>query len=49
MQSKKIIIDSDLPLRMRDNPMLRADIYRPEYDNCHPAILCRFPYIKKMR
>ena len=47
MQSKKIIIDSDLPIRMRDDTVLRADIYRPEDDNCHPAILCRLPYNKE--
>jgi len=47
MQSKKIIIERDVPIRMRDDTVLRADIYRPEDDNCHPAILCRLPYNKE--
>jgi len=47
MQPKKIIIERDVPIRMRDNTVLRADIYRPEDDNCHPAVLCRLPYNKE--
>jgi putative CocE/NonD family hydrolase len=46
MQSKKIIIERDVPIRMRDNTVLRADIYRPETDIRQPAILCRLPYNK---
>jgi len=47
MQPKKIIIERDVPIRMRDDTVLRADIYRPEDDNCHPEILCRLPYNKE--
>ena len=47
MQSKKIIIDSDLPIIMRDDMMLRADIYRPDTEYRQLATLCRLPYNKE--
>ena len=47
MQSKKIIIDSDLPIIMRDDMMLRADIYHPDTEYRQLATLCRLPYNKE--
>jgi uncharacterized protein len=37
-------IDRDLPVRMRDGVVLRADVYRPSTGTTVPAILYRTPY-----
>jgi len=39
-------IDSDIPLQMRDGVTLRADVYRPDDTEKHPAIVVRTPYNK---
>ena len=46
-QQKRIIIERDVPIRMRDDTVTRADIYRPDSHIRHPAILCRLPYNKE--
>jgi len=39
-----IRMDRNIPMEMRDNTLLRADIYRPDDRDRHPAILVRTPY-----
>src|SRR5262245_54820478 len=39
-------IQFDVPARMRDGTMLRADIYRPEDGGPWPTLLSRTPYGK---
>lgn len=41
-----ICMDRNIPMEMRDNTVLRADIYRPDDRDRHPAILVRTPYNK---
>ena len=43
-----IRIERDIPMEMRDGTILRGDIYRPEDDEKHPAILIRTPYDKSL-
>lgn len=35
-----IHIDVDVPMEMRDGAILRANIYRPDDNQKHPAIFC---------
>src|SRR5512140_651619 len=42
-----IRMDRDVPMQTRDGCILRADIYRPDDDERHPAILFRTPYDKR--
>jgi uncharacterized protein len=39
-------IDRDVPIEMRDGVILRADIYRPDDNKKHPAVVTRTPYNK---
>jgi putative CocE/NonD family hydrolase len=48
MQSS-IRIDRNVPMETRDGTVLRADIYRPNDRQKHPAILMRTPYNKLQR
>jgi uncharacterized protein len=41
-----MIVERNVPARMRDGVTLRADVYRPEGDGRHPALLLRLPYGK---
>jgi len=41
-----IRVDRDVPMKMRDGVVLRADIYRPDDSGKHPAIVVRTPYNK---
>lgn len=41
-----IRVDRDVPMKMRDGVVLRADIYRPDDSEKHPAIVVRTPYNK---
>jgi putative CocE/NonD family hydrolase len=41
-----IVIERDVPARMRDGVTLYADVYRPEGEGRHPALLMRTPYDK---
>ena len=44
--SKNLRIDVDVEIPMRDGVILRADIYRPDDGEKHPALLVRTPYKK---
>ncbi|HEX9897466.1 MAG TPA: CocE/NonD family hydrolase [Dehalococcoidales bacterium] len=48
MAVNSIRIDRDVPMKMRDGVILRADIFRPDDNEKHPAILVRTPYNKVM-
>ena len=39
-------IDWDVPIKMEDGPVLRADAFRPERDGRYPVILSYGPYAK---
>ena len=41
-----IRIDRDVPMTMRDGIVLKADVYRPNDSETHPAIVTRTPYGK---
>lgn len=43
---KSIRVERDFPAKMRDGITLRADIYRPDDNDKHPAIIVRTPYNK---
>jgi predicted acyl esterase len=45
MQSS-IRMDRNVPMEMRDGIILRADIYRPDDGQKHPAVLLRTPYAR---
>ena len=42
-----IAIQHDVPARMRDGVVLRADVYRPEGEGPWPTLLMRTPYDKR--
>jgi putative CocE/NonD family hydrolase len=42
----KVAVQNDVPARMRDGVVLRADLYRPEGDGPLPVLLTRTPYGK---
>jgi uncharacterized protein len=46
--TSSIRIDSHTAVEMRDGTILRADIYRPDDNQKHPAILTRTPYNKQL-
>lgn len=46
MVQSSIRMDRNVPMEMRDGTVLRADIYRPNDRQKHPAILVRTPYNK---
>ncbi len=41
-----VVVEFDVPARMRDGVVLRADVYRPAGDGSWPTLLCRRPYGK---
>jgi putative CocE/NonD family hydrolase len=45
--SKGVHIERDLPVRMRDGVVLRADVYRPDDKGTYPVLLMRTPYGKR--
>jgi putative CocE/NonD family hydrolase len=45
-QSETVIVERDVPAKMRDGAILRADIYRPRADGKYPVLLQRTPYDK---
>jgi predicted acyl esterase len=45
MQSS-VRIDKNVTIEVRDGTKLRADIYRPDDNQKHPAIFIRTPYNK---
>lgn len=44
--SKKLIIERDVEAKMRDEVVLRADVYRPDSGEALPVLLQRTPYGK---
>lgn len=46
MTVNSIRIDRNVPMKMRDGVTLRADVYRPDDNEKHPAIVVRTPYNK---
>lgn len=45
-QLRHIVVERDLPAKMRDGVTLYADVYRPEGPGRFPALLMRTPYDK---
>src|SRR5258708_2191594 len=45
-QSDSVIVERDVPAKMRDRVILKADIYRPKADGKYPVLLQRTPYDK---
>lgn len=43
----EIQIEADVPARMRDGTVLRADVYRPSGTGPWPVLLSRLPYGKQ--
>ncbi len=44
--SSEVVVQSDVPARMRDGTVLRADVYRPVRGGPYPVLLLRTPYGK---
>jgi uncharacterized protein len=42
----RVVVEHNVPARMRDGVVLRADIYRPAREGRYPALLQRTPYNK---
>jgi putative CocE/NonD family hydrolase len=45
-QNYKVIVQQNVPVRMRDGVILRADVYRPNASGKFPVLLERTPYNK---
>jgi putative CocE/NonD family hydrolase len=45
-QSDSVVVERDVPAKMRDGVILKADIYRPKADEKYPVLLQRTPYDK---
>jgi putative CocE/NonD family hydrolase len=45
-QSGDVVVEHDVPAKMRDGVTLKADIYRPKADGQYPVLLQRTPYDK---
>ena len=43
----EVIVERDVPAKMRDGVVLHADIYRPKADGKFPVLLTRTPYDKR--
>src|SRR5579883_442053 len=46
--NQQIVVDYDVPARMRDGTTLRANIYRPAGEGQWPVLLTRLPYGKDL-
>jgi hypothetical protein len=46
--SKRVLIDRNVEVPMRDGTLLKADVYRPDTDAPVPAIVSRLPYNKNL-
>src|SRR5579871_5447864 len=44
--AKKITVEKDIPIPMRDGTLLKADLYRPDGPERLPVLLNRTPYGK---
>src|SRR5579863_9648103 len=47
-QIEAIIVEFDVPARMRDGTILRANIHRPAGEGRWPVLLARIPYSKDL-
>jgi putative CocE/NonD family hydrolase len=47
-QFEAVTVEFDVPARMRDGTILRANIYRPAGEGRRPVLLCRLPYGKDL-
>src|SRR5215469_8457039 len=45
-QSSDALVEHDVPAKMRDGVVLKADVYRPKADGKYPVLLQRTPYDK---
>ena len=45
-RGRRVVIEHDVPARMRDGVVLRANVYRPSDDGAYPVLLSRQPYDK---
>ncbi len=45
---QKITVDFDVPAKMRDGVVLRANVYRPVGEGQWPVLLTRLPYGKDL-
>lgn len=48
MTGSGVRIETDVQCTLRDGVVLRADVYRPDDDDRHPALLLRTPYGKHL-
>ena len=48
MTTKRIIVERDVDIKMRDSVILRADVYRPDASEPVPVLLERTPYGKSI-
>lgn len=48
MKQTKILVEKNVPCKMRDDVVLYADIYRPEEEGTFPVLLTRLPYSKDL-
>lgn len=46
MQNHQILLEKNIPAKMRDDTVLYADIYRPDREGTFPVLLSRIPYGK---
>jgi len=43
LQQESIILDINVSVKMRDNTILYANIYRPRKEGKYPSVLVRMP------
>ncbi|MCM2531741.1 CocE/NonD family hydrolase [Neobacillus pocheonensis] len=48
MKKIKILVEKNVPCKMRDGVILYADIYRPDREGTFPVLLTRIPYSKDL-
>lgn len=48
MKQTKILVEKNVPCKMRDGVVLYADIYRPDREGTFPVLLTRLPYSKDL-
>ena len=48
MEIKQVILEKNVPCKMRDGVKLYADVYRPNVEGTFPVLLTRLPYNKDL-
>ncbi len=48
MENPSIIVDEDVPCKLRDGTILYSNIYRPQTNEAYPVLLTRHPYNKNL-